>query len=55
MILDTGTLIAICIALTGSIIAMIAFYLDSVKLQKEIRRLQVALRTERIKKVSNKN
>jgi hypothetical protein len=50
MILDTGTLIAIVIALSGSLGMMIAFWKHNVKLEKEIRRLQVALRTERIKK-----
>jgi hypothetical protein len=50
MILDTGTLIAIVIALAGSLSMMIAFWQQNVKLEKEIRRLQVALRTERIKK-----
>ena len=50
MILDTGTLIAIVIALSGSLGMMIAFWKHNVKLEKEIRRLQVALRTERLKK-----
>ena len=50
MILDTGTLIAITIALAGSVGMMIAFWQRNVKLEKEIRRLQVALRSERIKK-----
>jgi hypothetical protein len=50
MILDTGTLIAIVIALSGSIGMMIAFWKHNIKLEKEIRRLQVALRTERLKK-----
>jgi len=50
MILDTGTLIAIVIALAGSLSMMIAFWQRNVKLEKEIRRLQVALRTERTKK-----
>ena len=50
MILDTGTLIAITIALAGSVGMMIAFWNHNVQLQKEIRRLQVALRTERLKK-----
>jgi hypothetical protein len=50
MILDTGTLIAITIALAGSVGMMIAFWNQNVQLQKEIRRLQVALRTERLKK-----
>jgi hypothetical protein len=50
MILDTGTLIAITIALAGSVGMMIAFWNQNVQLQKEIRRLQVVLRTERLKK-----
>ena len=50
MILDTGTLIAIVIALAGSLGMMIAFWKHNVKLEKEIRRLQVALRSERLKK-----
>ena len=50
MILDNGTLIAIVIALAGSLGVMIAFWQRNIKLEKEIRRLQVALRTERIKK-----
>jgi hypothetical protein len=49
MILDTGTLIAITIALAGSVGMMIAFWNQNVQLQKEIRRLQIALRTERLK------
>jgi hypothetical protein len=50
MVMDNGTLIAIVIALTGSIGMMIAFWQRNVQLEKEIRRLQVALRTERLKK-----
>jgi hypothetical protein len=50
MILDNGTLIAILIALTGSLGMMIAFWNQNRKLEKEIRRLQIALRTERLKK-----
>jgi uncharacterized integral membrane protein len=50
MILDTGTLIAITIALAGSLSMMIAFWQRNVKLEKEIRRLQVTLRTERLLK-----
>ena len=50
MILDTGTLIAIVIALAGSLSMMIAFWKRNVKLEKEIRRLQVMLRTERLLK-----
>jgi hypothetical protein len=49
MILDTGTMIAITIALAGSVGMMIAFWNQNVQLQKEIRRLQIALRTERLK------
>jgi len=47
MILDTGTLIAITIALAAPIVVM--FWKQNIEMQKEIRRLQVALRTERRK------
>jgi uncharacterized integral membrane protein len=50
MILDTGTLIGITIALTGSLFVMGVFWRQNIEMQKEIRRLQVALRTERLKK-----
>jgi hypothetical protein len=50
MILDTGTLIGITIALAGSITVMFLFWKQNILLQKEIRRLQVALRSERLKK-----
>ena len=50
MILDTGTLIAIVIALAGSLSMMLAFWQRNVKLEKEIRRLQIVLRTERLLK-----
>jgi hypothetical protein len=50
MILDNGTLIAIVIALVGSLSMMLAFWQRNVKLEKEIRRLQVTLRTERLLK-----
>ena len=50
MILDNGTLIAIVIALTGSLGMMLAFWQRNVKLEKEIRRLQIVLRTERLNK-----
>jgi hypothetical protein len=49
MILDTGTLIAIVIALAGSITVMCLFWKQNIEQQKEIRRLQVALRDERNK------
>ena len=50
MILDTGTLIAITIALAGSVFVMVMFWKQNIEMQKEIRRLQVALRSERLKK-----
>jgi hypothetical protein len=50
MILDNGTLIAIVIALAGSLSMMIAFWQRNIQLEKEIRRLQVTLRTERLLK-----
>ena len=49
MILDTGTLIAIVIALGGSLSMMLVFWKQNIEQQKEIRRLQVALRDERNK------
>ena len=49
MILDTGTLIAITIALAGSITVMCLFWKQNIEQQKEIRRLQLALRDERNK------
>jgi hypothetical protein len=50
MILDTGTLIAIVIALGGSLSMMLVFWKQNVEQHKEIRRLQLALRDERLKK-----
>ncbi len=50
MILDNGTLIAIVIALAGSLSMMLVFWKQNIEQQKEIRRLQIALRTERLKK-----
>jgi len=50
MILDTGTLIAITIALAGSVLVMCLFWKQNIEMQKEIRRLQITLRTERLKK-----
>ena len=44
MILDTGTLVAIVIALGGSITVMCLFWKQNIAQQKEIRRLQVAVR-----------
>jgi len=50
MILDTGTLIGIVIALAGSLIVMGLFWKQNIAQQKEIRRLQIVLRTERLLK-----
>ena len=50
MILDNGTLIAIVIALAGSLSMMLVFWKQNSEQLKEIRRLQIALRTERLKK-----
>jgi len=50
MILDNGTLIAIVIALAGSLSMMLVFWKQNIEQLKEIRRLQIALRTERLKK-----
>ena len=50
MILDNGTLIAIVIALVGSLSMMLVFWKQNIEQLKEIRRLQIALRTERLKK-----
>jgi hypothetical protein len=44
MILDTGTLIAIIIALVGSITVMCLFWKQNIEQQKEIRRLRMELR-----------
>ena len=49
MILDTGTLIAIVIALGGSLSMMLVFWKQNIEQHKEIRRLQVELRDERNK------
>ena len=44
MILDNGTLIAIVIALAGSLSMMLLFWKQNVEQQKEIRRLRNELR-----------
>jgi hypothetical protein len=49
MVLDTGTLIAIVIALAGSLTMMLLFWKQNIEQHKEIRRLQIALRDERKK------
>jgi hypothetical protein len=50
MILDTGTLIGIVIALAGSLSVMGLFWRENIHLQKKVRALQVALRDERRRK-----
>lgn len=50
MILDTGTLIAILIALTTSIATIFIATNKIMQLEKEVRRLKIALRSERLKK-----
>jgi len=50
LILDNGTLIAIVIALAGSLSMMLVFWKQNIAQQKEIRRLQLTLRDERLKK-----
>jgi capsular polysaccharide biosynthesis protein len=47
MILDTGTLVAILIALLGSITVIFISIDKQIKLEKEIRRLQLELRKQR--------
>jgi len=44
MILDNGTLLAIIIALAGSITVMFLFWKQNIEQQKEIRRLRNELR-----------
>lgn len=44
MILDTGTLIAIVIALAGSLTVMCLFWKQNIEQQKEISRLRNELR-----------
>ena len=40
MILDTGTMIAIIIALAGSVTVMCLFWRENMFLQKQVRQLQ---------------
>ena len=49
MMLDTGTIIGIIIALLGSVTVMCLFWRENVQLQKKVRILQLALRDERRK------
>jgi hypothetical protein len=47
MVLDNGTTLGIMIALLGSVTVMCLFWRENIRLTKEVRRLQVALRDER--------
>jgi hypothetical protein len=49
MILDNGTALAIIIALLGCLTVMGLFWKQNIEQQREIRRLQIALRTTRTK------
>ena len=48
MILDNGTLLAIIIALAGSITVMILFWKQNMELNKEIIRLRNELRKAKV-------
>jgi hypothetical protein len=48
MILDNGTLIAIVIALAGSVTVMCLFWKQNIEQQKEIRRLRNELRKAKV-------
>ena len=50
MILDTGTIVAIGIALVTSITTISIATAKIIQLEKEIRRLKIALKSERLKK-----
>lgn len=54
MVIDTGTTIGIIIALLGAMAMMGLFWRENIRLTKEVRRLQVALRDER-KKVNGRS
>ncbi len=49
MLIDFGTMVAICIALVSSCFVMVFTIKQNAEQKKEIIRLQVALRTERRK------
>ena len=49
MVIDTGTLIGMTIALGGSVSVMVLFWRENMALRNIIRELQVALRDERRK------
>ena len=44
MLLDNGTILAIIIALAGSITVMCLFWKQNIEQEKEIRRLRIELR-----------
>ena len=50
MMMDTGTLIGVTIALVTSCVVLFISMKENIELRKEIRRLQIVLRTERLKK-----
>lgn len=49
MLIDFGTMVAICIALVSSCFVMVFTIKQNAEQKKQITRLQVALRTERYK------
>jgi hypothetical protein len=49
MTLDTGAIVSIIIALTLSCVVIVYSIKNQMRLEREIRRLQIALRTERLK------
>jgi len=49
MVIDDGTVLGIIIALLGATGMMGLFWSENIRLTKEVRRLQVALRDERRK------
>jgi hypothetical protein len=49
MLIDNGTVLGIIIALLGAMTVMGLFWRENIRLAKEVRRLQVALRDERRK------
>lgn len=49
MVIDTGTIIGIIIALLGAITVMGLFWKENIRLAKQVRFLQVTLRDEKRK------
>jgi len=52
MVLDNGTTLGIMIALLGAMTVMCLFWRENIRLTKEVRRLRVALRDERMTRVN---